>query len=67
MDGSKFCVFDRSVLVSNGPIHSMVSLFDVLLRKGFLHSCTLYLGIELEVGHILAFIRLESEFSSETM
>lgn len=25
MDGGKFCVFDRSVLVSNGVIHSKVS------------------------------------------
>lgn len=26
MDGGKFCVFDRSVLVSNGVIHSKVCL-----------------------------------------
>lgn len=26
MDGGKFCVFDRSVLVSNGVIHAKVSL-----------------------------------------
>ncbi|XP_016185899.1 phosphatase IMPL1, chloroplastic-like isoform X1 [Arachis ipaensis] len=27
MDGGKFCVFDRSVLVSNGVLHEKVSLF----------------------------------------
>lgn len=27
MDGGKFCVFDRSVLVSNGLLHTEVSLF----------------------------------------
>lgn len=25
MDGGKFCVFDRSVLVSNGVLHSKVN------------------------------------------
>jgi hypothetical protein len=26
MDGGKFCVFDRSVLVSNGVLHAKVGL-----------------------------------------
>lgn len=31
MDGGKFCVFDRSVLVSNGALHAKVSLFLFLV------------------------------------
>ena len=30
MDGGKFCVFDRSVLVSNGVLHAKVSLSAVI-------------------------------------
>lgn len=30
MDGGKFCVFDRSVLVSNGVLHDKVSLSAVV-------------------------------------
>lgn len=28
MDGGKFCVFDRSVLVSNGAVHAKVRPFS---------------------------------------
>lgn len=35
MDGGKFCVFDRSVLVSNGILHNKVRLdMIVSIQKG---------------------------------
>lgn len=34
MDGKKFSVFDRSVLVSNGVLHSKVSTSFILLFWG---------------------------------
>lgn len=38
MDGGKFCVFDRSVLVSNGLLHAKVSLlFPIQISSGFCH------------------------------
>lgn len=40
MDGGKFCVFDRSVLVSNGVLHGKVSLlfcyWDMFMLQLFL-------------------------------
>lgn len=46
MDGEKFCVFDRSVLVSNGALHAKVrnNLFELwltLLTKCFSYKCWL--------------------------
>lgn len=32
MDGSRFSVFDRSVLVSNGVLHAKVSYPDMAMR-----------------------------------
>ena len=33
MDGGKFCVFDRSVLVSNGVLHAKVRLHLFSVKK----------------------------------
>lgn len=42
MDGGKFCVFDRSVLVSNGSLHRKVSsvslFFSCLIPVAFLNE-----------------------------
>lgn len=47
MDGGKFCVYDRSVLVSNGLLHSKVSsvafFIECLITVAILVGCSCYL------------------------
>jgi len=38
MDGGKFCVFDRSVLVSNGVLHTEVSSDSALWETYYVVS-----------------------------
>ena len=60
MDGGKFCVYDRSVIVSNGLLHSKVSslaFFSALycLQRQYLQlwlALVIYLGLN-ELLHVI--------------
>ncbi|KAK2634962.1 hypothetical protein Ddye_029754 [Dipteronia dyeriana] len=66
MDGEKFCVFDRSVLVSNGVLHAKVSLHFPFPRNVDRHS-TIFLyspkGIDLTFSIIRKTDSIKSHYS----
>ena len=47
MDGGQFCVFDRSVLVSNGVMHTKVSVLIVFLLTCLITSKFTFLNTSL--------------------
>ena len=51
MDGGKFCVFDRSILVSNGALHEKVSyccFSPPQSSSEYQHLFASYLGADME-------------------